>query len=255
MTGKVEKTNHQTFKIYLFSNKPIKTLAVYFGYEREECDSLNWATNIELCKQLINNWKARNLTYFRTVTVIKSIILSKLTYLLQSVSIKKEQSVSVKKEQSVSVKKEQSVSVKKEQSVSVKKEQSVSIKKEQSVSVKKEQLVSVKKEQSVSVKKEQFVSVKKEQSVSVKKEQSVSVKKEQSVSVKKEQSVSVKKEQLVSVKGIEHHSIYFYGTVNQKKIKRSRRRTVVYIWWMFFFSFAKNLKLECIKSLKNDVKI
>ena len=143
MTGKVEKTNHQTFKIYLFSNKPIKTLAVYFGYDREECDSLNWATKIELCKQLINNWKARNLTYFRKVTVIKSIILSKLTYLLQSVSVKKEQSVSVKKEQSVSVKKEQSVPVKKEQSVSVKKEQSVSVKKEQSVSFEKEQSVSV----------------------------------------------------------------------------------------------------------------
>jgi len=52
---------------------------------------LNWATKIELCKQLINNWKARNLTYFGKVTVIKSIILSKLTYLLQSVSVKKEQ--------------------------------------------------------------------------------------------------------------------------------------------------------------------
>ena len=52
---------------------------------------MNLATKIELCKQLINNWKARNLTYFGKVTVIKSIILSKLTYLLQSVSVKKEQ--------------------------------------------------------------------------------------------------------------------------------------------------------------------
>ena len=116
--------------------------------------------------------------------------------------------------------------------------------------------MSVKKEQSVSVKREQSVPVRKEQSVSVKKEQSVSVKKEQLVSVKKEQSVSVKKEQSVSVKGIEHHSIYFYETVNQKKIKRSTFKWNGGIHMVdVFLSFAKNLKLKWIKSLKNDVKI
>ena len=59
-----------------FSHKPIKTLGVYFGYDREECDRLNWATKNELCKQLINIWKARNLIYFG-----KLLLLSPSFYL------------------------------------------------------------------------------------------------------------------------------------------------------------------------------
>ena len=77
------------------------------------------------------------------------------------------------------------------------------------------------------------------------------------MSVKKEQSVSVEKEQLTELNTILYH---FLWSGKSEKIKRS---TLIGSKWdggihmvdVFFLSFAKNLKLKWIKSLKNDVKI
>jgi len=70
------------------------------------------------------------------------------------------------------------------------------------------------------------------------------------VSVKKEQSVSVKKEQLAELNTILYH---FLWSGKSEKIKRS---TLIGSKWdgginmVDVLSFAKNLKLKWIKSLK-----
>jgi hypothetical protein len=42
--------------------KPIKTLGVYFGNNKEECEKLNWENKIDKMNTLFFSWGKRNLT-------------------------------------------------------------------------------------------------------------------------------------------------------------------------------------------------
>jgi hypothetical protein len=68
-----------------FTTKHIKSLGVYFGNNKDVCINLSWNEKIEKCKQLINAWKKRKLTYFGKITVIKSLLLPKLVYHAQNI--------------------------------------------------------------------------------------------------------------------------------------------------------------------------
>ena len=61
-------------------NEPIKILGIYVGYNKKECEILNWENKLSNLEMLLNKWKARNLTLFGKVTILKSLALSKLTY-------------------------------------------------------------------------------------------------------------------------------------------------------------------------------
>jgi hypothetical protein len=44
------------------SEKPIKTLGVYFGNNKAECEKLNWENKIDKMNTLFFSWGKRNLT-------------------------------------------------------------------------------------------------------------------------------------------------------------------------------------------------
>ena len=70
-----------------WSHSPIKALGVYFGCNTVECNKLNWETKLNECENIIKHWLKRNLTFFGKIKVIKTLILTKFVYLVQSVKV------------------------------------------------------------------------------------------------------------------------------------------------------------------------
>lgn len=67
--------------------KCIKTLGVYFGYNKEEVEKQNWNTKIEIIKSTLNRWNYRDLTFQGRSLILKSLALSKVVYLVSAISI------------------------------------------------------------------------------------------------------------------------------------------------------------------------
>ena len=67
--------------------KPIKALGIYFGLNQLECNLLNWEKKIVDCESLINKWLKRNLTFFGKIKVIKTLVMPKFVYLVQSTKV------------------------------------------------------------------------------------------------------------------------------------------------------------------------
>ena len=70
-----------------WAQKPIKALGIYFGCNKSECESLNWEEKLKQCENLINKWLKRNLTFFCKIKVIKTLLMPKFVYLVQSVKV------------------------------------------------------------------------------------------------------------------------------------------------------------------------
>ena len=62
----------------------VKALGTFFSKNKTIMNELNWDSKIEKCKNAIDIWKKRNLTLYGRLTVIKSILIPKFTYLAQS---------------------------------------------------------------------------------------------------------------------------------------------------------------------------
>ena len=73
-----------------FTNKPIKCLGVFVGGTIEECQNLNWSPKFTTIEDTLEKWKKRNLSLFGKVTVIKSFILSKITFIATNCTIPEE---------------------------------------------------------------------------------------------------------------------------------------------------------------------
>ena len=69
------------------NEKPIKYLGIYVGNDSEECMKLNWNDNIKKMKKTLVSWKSRNLTIFGIITIIKTVAISKLTFVAQNLTI------------------------------------------------------------------------------------------------------------------------------------------------------------------------
>ena len=63
-----------------FTKSPIKCLGIYVGGNQEECDNLNWLPKLTEIEDTLNKWKFRDLTLFGKVTVIRTLAVSKLTF-------------------------------------------------------------------------------------------------------------------------------------------------------------------------------
>ena len=70
-----------------WSSHPIKALGLYFGCNKIECSKLNWENKLSECETSIKNWLKRNLTFIGKIKVIKTLILSKFVYLVQSLKV------------------------------------------------------------------------------------------------------------------------------------------------------------------------
>ena len=69
------------------NEKPIKSLGIYVGNDSEESMKLNWDDNIKKMKETLVSWKSRDLTIFGKITNIKTLALSKLTFVAQNLII------------------------------------------------------------------------------------------------------------------------------------------------------------------------
>jgi len=60
-------------------------LGIYFGTNQSEIEKLNWENKMNKCRDILNVWNRRNLTFYGKLTIIKSLLLLKLSYLIQSI--------------------------------------------------------------------------------------------------------------------------------------------------------------------------
>jgi hypothetical protein len=64
-----------------WTDKPVKTLRIYFGHDKEKCEKLNWENKIEKMNNLLLLWTKRNLTILGKILIIKSLIVPIFTYI------------------------------------------------------------------------------------------------------------------------------------------------------------------------------
>ena len=74
------KDSEEKYAKIKFTKKPVKSLGIYFGHDKEQCYKLNWTERIEKLEKILDCWKKRHLTLFGKITVIKSLALHKLIY-------------------------------------------------------------------------------------------------------------------------------------------------------------------------------
>ena len=60
---------------------------MYIGHNLEQCEKLNWNDKIEQIKKILLAWEKRNLTMLGKITLIKTLILPKLTFLATNTTI------------------------------------------------------------------------------------------------------------------------------------------------------------------------
>ena len=78
----VGKLKHSKDKIQgiKWYEKPIKTLGVYFGNNKEECEKLNWENKIDKMNTLFFSWGKRNLTILGKIMIIKALVIPIFTF-------------------------------------------------------------------------------------------------------------------------------------------------------------------------------
>jgi hypothetical protein len=57
------------FFIMALHNEPIKSLGVHFGYNKTQCDQLNYEKQINKCKAIIKNWNQRSILFFNNLNI------------------------------------------------------------------------------------------------------------------------------------------------------------------------------------------
>ena len=67
-----------------WTNKPIKTLGIYYGHDYIECEKLNWKKKIEIMNSLFLSWSERNLSILGKVLIIKALIIPIFTFIVSS---------------------------------------------------------------------------------------------------------------------------------------------------------------------------
>ena len=78
----VRKLKHSKDKIegIKWYEKPIKTLGVYFGNNKEDCEKLNWENKIDKMNTLFFSWGKRNLTILGKIMIIKALVIPIFTF-------------------------------------------------------------------------------------------------------------------------------------------------------------------------------
>ena len=78
----VGKLKHSKDKIegIKWYEKPIKTLGIYFGNNKEGCEKLNWENKIDKMNTLFFSWEKRNLTILGKIMIIKALVIPIFTF-------------------------------------------------------------------------------------------------------------------------------------------------------------------------------
>ena len=67
-----------------WTNKPIKTLGIYYSHDYIECEKLNWEKKFEKMNSLFLSWSKRNLSILGKVLIIKALIIPIFTFIVSS---------------------------------------------------------------------------------------------------------------------------------------------------------------------------
>ncbi len=60
--------------------EPIRYLGIHIGYKLNECHKKNWTNKLDSMQKLIDCWRTRKLSIFGKITIIKSLLLPKITH-------------------------------------------------------------------------------------------------------------------------------------------------------------------------------
>jgi len=63
-----------------FTDDPVRCLGIYIGHNKLKCHEKNWNEKIEKIQRVLNMWKKRELTLLGKVTIVKTVIMSKLVH-------------------------------------------------------------------------------------------------------------------------------------------------------------------------------
>ncbi len=61
-------------------HEPIRALRVFFSYNADEANNLNFGEKIRNLEKTLNGWKRRKLTLHGRIKIVKTLGLSKLIY-------------------------------------------------------------------------------------------------------------------------------------------------------------------------------
>ena len=68
-------------------DKPLRVLGVYISYDKTECELLNFEKKISKCKNIMNDWRGRNLSILGKVQVIKTFIISQFLFVTSAIAM------------------------------------------------------------------------------------------------------------------------------------------------------------------------
>lgn len=68
-------------------SEPLKILGVYFSYDTDNCNALNFEKKISKCKSILQMWGERNLTMQGRIQIIKTFIISQFMYTCSAIDI------------------------------------------------------------------------------------------------------------------------------------------------------------------------
>ena len=61
-------------------DRPLRILGVYFCYDQDACDKVNFLDRIDKAKRILNWWTSRNLTLYGRIQIIKTFVMSQFMY-------------------------------------------------------------------------------------------------------------------------------------------------------------------------------
>ena len=82
----IGKLKHSKDKVenIKWTNKPIKSLGIYYGHDYTECEKLNWGKKFEKMNSLFLSWSKRNLAILGKVPIINALIIPIFTFIVSS---------------------------------------------------------------------------------------------------------------------------------------------------------------------------
>ena len=72
-----------------WKNTYVKALGVYFGYNKQEIERLNWSIKLDSIRSCLKCWNGRDLSLQGLVLIIKTFALSKVIYFMSAISTPK----------------------------------------------------------------------------------------------------------------------------------------------------------------------
>jgi hypothetical protein len=84
--GKISKTELKDLEIEE-CDEIVQLLGIWIGKNKKACELLNWENKVNKIAKILNFWKMRNLSLHGKVSVISSLLMSKIWYTFMVVKI------------------------------------------------------------------------------------------------------------------------------------------------------------------------